>query len=122
MQALEIDSDQVSTEQNARAWLRKMGFDPDGDLCSPQPSKRNPEVVSTAMHEACVTGGLDICQWLLSHGAAKTLRFPNNNGCTPMYTAGSYGHLEVAKWLFEVGGAEDVRTPNSNGWTPMYIA
>ena len=71
---------------------------------SPQTSKRNREVVSTAMYEACAAGELDICKWLLGHGAAKTLRSPNTNGCTPMYVACSHGHLEVAKWLLEVGG------------------
>ena len=115
-------SDQVLSEQHARAWLRKMGFDPDGDLCSPQPSKRNPEVVSTAMYEACAAGGLDICFWLVGHGAAKTLRTSSSSGATPMFIACQEGHLEVAKWLLEVGGAEDVRTPNSSGAAPMFIA
>jgi hypothetical protein len=59
---------------NPRAWLTKKGFDPDGDLFVAVKSKRTSWIAASAMFGASYAGELGVCQWLLEHGAAHTLR------------------------------------------------
>ena len=70
---------------------------------------------------ACVSGHLEVLQWLFGAGAAEDMRTADEDGGTPMLTACINGHLEVVQWLFGAGAAEDVRTADNSGWTPMFI-
>ena len=107
-------------EAAAKAWLKKKGFDPEGNLCKAVESKRAGP--TTAMYEACFAGELGICRYLFDHGAASTIRTKNNYDQTPMWAASLRGKLDVARWLFEVGAAEDIRTKCRRGKTPMLVA
>jgi hypothetical protein len=74
------------------------------------------------MWEASQYGELSVCQWLLKHGAAATLRIKNILGMTPMFIACRYGHLDVAKWLYEEGAADDILSQTISNWTPMFAS
>ena len=115
MASLDLD------DKRAQAWLSQEGFDPDGDLCATRISPHDPEVLSSAMFEACVAGELDVCRWLFAQGAASTLRTPGSGTWSAMAGACCAGHIEVAKWLFKVGSADDLRIPDKEGTTPMHI-
>jgi len=115
-------------------WLHSQFFDPRSDLCEPKMSKRvcNGEwefeegCFSTAMHDACANGKLEVCKWLFGHGSASTVCAIDYHGETPMICACKNGHVDVAKWLFDNGAEKHIRTPvSSAGYefqTPLHVA
>lgn len=53
------------------------------------------------MHQACDAGALNVCQWLLNHGAASTIRSKDSEGWTPMFRACECGHILIAQVFFD---------------------
>lgn len=112
------DSQQLSS-QSPLAWLTAHGVDPGGDLCKVLRTNRG---FLTPIMLACSASELGVCQWLIEHGAAPTIRTKDSSGRTPMYTACWHGQLRIAKWLYEIGAAADIRVKSNFGGTPMLAA
>ena len=49
------------------------------------------EFSNTPLHYAALTGLVDVTQWLLDHGAHKSLHIRNNMGATPLDAARIFG-------------------------------
>jgi hypothetical protein len=77
----------------------------------------------TPLHDAVQIGRLDLCEWLLKHGAEPSISLPQKKDARhPLGTACTYGHLEIAKLLYASGAQADVTARNKDGYTSLHRA
>ncbi|XP_067995277.1 protein TANC1 isoform X1 [Melanerpes formicivorus] len=72
----------------------------------------------TALTAAAGRGKLEVCEFLLQHGAAVTRA--NRRGVPPLLCAVRQGHWQIAKLLVEHGS--DVNLSDKQGRTPLMVA
>ncbi|NWH58567.1 TANC1 protein, partial [Geococcyx californianus] len=72
----------------------------------------------TALTAAAGRGKLEVCEFLLDHGAAVTRA--NRRGVAPLFCAVRQGHWQIAKLLVEHGS--DVNASDKQGRTPLMVA
>ena len=106
------------TDDDAKALLRKKGFNPD-DVREAVHQPRS-QGSWCAMRYYSAKGDLMMCRWLYANGAAEDVsRVSEEDGITPMLCACEGGHLSVCEWLFEVGADGDISRADNDGHTPM---
>ena len=71
----------------------------------------------TSLHAACITGTLDIVQWLLNHGADVNTQ--SDEGSYPISSAVGWGHLQVARMLIAFNADIGVRREFGRGLLHM---
>ncbi|NWS69799.1 TANC1 protein, partial [Crotophaga sulcirostris] len=72
----------------------------------------------TALTAAAGRGKMEVCEFLLDHGAAVTRA--NRRGIAPLFCAVRQGHWQIAKLLVEHGS--DVNVSDKQGRTPLMVA
>nr|XP_009664832.1 PREDICTED: protein TANC1 isoform X1 [Struthio camelus australis]XP_009664833.1 PREDICTED: protein TANC1 isoform X1 [Struthio camelus australis]XP_009664834.1 PREDICTED: protein TANC1 isoform X1 [Struthio camelus australis] len=72
----------------------------------------------TALTAAAGRGKLEVCEFLLDHGAVVTRA--NRRGILPLFCAVRQGHWQIAKLLLEHGS--DVNLSDKQGRTPLMVA
>ena len=73
---------------------------------------------STPLHFAAGYNRVQVCQFLLDHGAATGAR--DRGGLVPLHNACCYGHGTIAKLLLTHGA--DASTPDLWHYTPLHEA
>ncbi|WP_241653864.1 ankyrin repeat domain-containing protein [Wolbachia endosymbiont of Nilaparvata lugens] len=71
-----------------------------------------------SLHEAAITGHLNVVEKLIEKGADINAR--NNNDDTPLHEAARNNNSEVAE--FFMSKHADVNTKNKDDWTPLHFA
>ena len=76
------------------------------------------ELKSTPLHVASQEGHVDICRYLLDHGAEVNSR--RSDGLTPLHVSCKTGHVEVTRLLLSRGA--DVAAVDKQLFTPLHYA
>eukprot|EP00824_Muranothrix_gubernata_P005869 TRINITY_DN17637_c0_g1_i1.p1 TRINITY_DN17637_c0_g1~~TRINITY_DN17637_c0_g1_i1.p1 ORF type:complete len:691 (+),score=127.34 TRINITY_DN17637_c0_g1_i1:2-2074(+) len=75
---------------------------------------------ATTLHWAALNDRLQVCSFLLNHGASIDAPALGTTGNTPLHWATINGHFRVVHFLVEHGA--DVNKPDSKGYTALFHA
>ena len=102
------------------ALLKEKGFDPD-EMNKACRVPGGGSSLWTPMNWFVRWGNLQMCRFLLSHGADCRKR--DSDGWFPLLWAASCGHLEIMEWLsHECGAHEDIWKVDFSGNSPLRLA
>jgi len=102
------------------ALLKEEGFDPD-EMNKACRVPGGGSSLWTPMNWFVRWGNLQMCRFLLSHGADCRKR--DSDGWFPLLWAASCGHLEIMEWLsHECGAHEDIWKVDFSGNSPLRLA